>query len=219
MLPPTAFGWHRSQSVTRLSVSQTCRIWPDKLLPVGCKLQLNTAQKCIKQVRPAKSLRIQPLLKHRIYKFYRHPCRSSLQPYLISRHPGGGFFLFTTYSLCVNGQSKIEFGPVNGCWPWVMALAGACVRLTLASMEHDVKRSIYLFNELLPVCIYRSLKKLQKMPIPTDLGQIFVAVFAAPNQLVDFSRFFKNHFPVIGNMNRNTVVKKKETKTAHTVKW
>ena len=37
-------------------------------------------------------------------------------------------------------------GPVNGRWPWVLALAGAYERLTRASMEHDIKRLIDLLK-------------------------------------------------------------------------
>ena len=33
------------------SAPQTCWIWCHQLLPVGCKTQLNTAQKCVKWVR------------------------------------------------------------------------------------------------------------------------------------------------------------------------
>ena len=44
--------------------------------------------------------------------------------------------------MCREWLEKIEFEPVNGCWPWVVALAGACERQTRASMQHDVKRLI-----------------------------------------------------------------------------
>ena len=34
---------------------QICQIWQYQLLPVGCKMQLDTAQKCVRWVRPAKA--------------------------------------------------------------------------------------------------------------------------------------------------------------------
>ena len=64
MTPPTALGgisreWFKQgsrnlQARRGQSASQTCGIWRCYLFLVGCKMQLNTAQKCIKRVRLAK---------------------------------------------------------------------------------------------------------------------------------------------------------------------
>ena len=59
------------------------------------------------------------------------------------------------FAVCWWSLEKIESGPVNGCWPRVVALAGACERLTHASMEHDVKRLVgWLVGWLVVSCIY-----------------------------------------------------------------
>ena len=101
------------QTCLGLLASHRCRIWHHLLLPVSCKMHLNTAEKCMKWVWLTKSLMSRPLFNVESPYLHGHPCQPSLQPLRMWRHQLHAVWIFKLKNGCKCHLWMVSFLVVN----------------------------------------------------------------------------------------------------------